>query len=416
MFGAGGLERLHAAEQLVGIALRPRLGLQRLGGQPLVGAVSGQEHADLRCAQCEDEQPQHRIGDQEQGQVGPDEHPVEQRRERPGREDLPHDRVAAQPHHQIAGGTAQVEGVGQGEEVLEEAGGGLQVDRRPQAEQQPRPHPRREHGEPGHDRDRCGSDSEQRAVAHRHDAVHHRAGEQRQCEREQPQEHGGGQHPRQRSGTGQQRGTVAAQPSPQPSPQPTPGTGVAAGEPGGGFHLQRHARVGAAEPVPADQHPTRRRVHQLDAAASHPDQHHEVVQLPEQDRADRQQRDLVDVGAHPAGPQPELPGRVDQRCRARPVAAIAHDPAHRLERDTLPVHGQCHRQDGGTAIGQLRLGHERHPGTAADHRREPAHELPGTAPTTAFAIASVNTARWWASPSSWSNERSGRSWSGWGRT
>ena len=159
LLGTGGLERLDAGEHLEHVALRARLDLQALGREPL-GAPPGQdENQHLQAAEGGGHQADLGVDGHQQDEVQTHQRPVQQGGDGAGGQQLPHKGVGAQPHHQVTGRAFQEEGVGQVDQVLDEADGQLEVELGAQPQQQMGPQERARHEVGGHDGHGRGDDA-----------------------------------------------------------------------------------------------------------------------------------------------------------------------------------------------------------------------------------------------------------------
>ena len=99
--------------------------------------------------------------------------------------------------------------------------------------------------------------------------------------------------------------------------------------------------------------PTGGRIDDVDVVPPDPVEHHEVVEVPVQDRPLGKKSQLFEVGSYASGPQSVPTGRFDEAQGVEPVAAGTGDMAHLGQRDLFAVEGEDHGQRRRPALGQL---------------------------------------------------------------
>jgi hypothetical protein len=255
----------------------------------------------------------------------------------------------------IIGGAPEEERVRQVDEVLDEAERELDVELRPEREQQPAAQERadeivgreREHGRAEH--------QQKMPVRPREDPADDGRGKERHGEREQPQQNRRDEGPPEQRPLPQHRTQVAVDAL----------RAAAARRPlGRRLERDRDARVRAPEARRRDSQASRGRIEDLDAALRQPVEDDEVAELPVEDRPARQVVQVVDVRLNAARRQAVGAGCLHDPERIGSVAARAGRVTKLVEPDTSAVVGQRHRETRGAAVRKLELGDVRN---AAPH-------------------------------------------------
>ncbi len=362
VLGAGRLQVLDPGQELVSVAFRAGFGLQALPHQALVLAAGDDGHGDLRGAEPEDHGAQQRADHQQQDEVEGGHAAVQDRRQGTRGEDLPDGGVALQPHHQVTGGPAQEERVGQVGQVPDEPGRDLPVQVRAQVQQDVGAHQGSQEVIGRYQCHRDGQDYQQVPVAVRHDAADHDRGEQRDGQR---------QHLHQRR---QDHRPAGQDPLREDRPQVAVRgvRGPAAGEACAGLQDDRHPGVGRAEGGGRNGPAPQGRVHHRDALPGHLLEHDEVVEVPVQDRSPRQAGEVAEVGPdRPRRQAVAVGGGEDPGGIGAVPPGACRLPQFR-QGDVPSVIGQGHAHAGGGAVSHLEL---RYVGNAPTHRRPPIPNL-----------------------------------------
>jgi hypothetical protein len=124
----------------------------------LVPPPREQEDHHLQQAQPQHERPQRRAQQEQQYKVEARQTAIDQSRDGAGGQELAHDGVALEAHHQVAGGPPEEKCIREVHQVLDESRRQADVEARAQLQQQVAPQQRREkevaddpaHGGPGH--------------------------------------------------------------------------------------------------------------------------------------------------------------------------------------------------------------------------------------------------------------------------
>jgi hypothetical protein len=374
--------------------VRLRLLVEVRREQAVERRAGAQEHHRLEEHHHQRDEAEHRVHVEDDGGVDQHEQTVDHRRHRLARHDLADRAVRLDAHHQVTRRAALEERERQRHHVVEEAERHLGVERDAQVQQQVRAHDLGHQVEQRHAADRDQADVEQVVVRPRHDLVDDHARHQRHRETDEPQEQRHHDDAREQALLAHQLADVAAKPAL---------LGLGLREAIGRRQLDRDAGEALAELGDRDVARAGRGIDDADAALHQLVEHHEVVELPVQDRRGLQQLDLRDVDLDAAAGEAVALGGVEDRLRRHAVAADAHRFTALGELHLAAVIAHDHAERGGAAIGPLELLDERNAALAVE-----AELLQGGKASANVFLLGLCHGRWCP----WLRRRSGLGYSG----